>query len=209
LSARLRSFVLDQGFAQVCVEDMANLLHCSKATLYAIAPGKTPLLAGLLREFLREVAAHAEEQTADIADPAQRLTAYLSAIGAEMGRMSPACYADVASHDMIGAVYHGHVDALAGHLRQRIDQGMQAGDFRQANARFLAEAAAMITDANAQGGLPDRAGLTAAEAQSQLGDLLAATLSNTAYERAGHPRPGQGRAGAQDTANTAKIGISA
>jgi hypothetical protein len=181
----LRNFILENGFAQVCLDDLASWLQCSKATLYGIAPGKKPLVAVVLDEFLREVVAVAEESAADVADPVQRLTAYLAVLGTETGRMSAACYADVTSHDTIGDVYHGHVDTVARHLYERIDQGMRDGEFRPAHARFLAEAAAMITDANAHGALPGRAGLTNAEAQSQLGDLLAATLSNTGYQKAG------------------------
>jgi AcrR family transcriptional regulator len=184
LSDRLRDFILENGFAHVCLDELASWLQCSKATLYGIAPGKKSLVTAVLEEFLREVVAVAEERAADVADPAGRLTAYLAAIGAETGRMSAACYADVTSHDTTGDVYHGHVDTVAGRLYERIDQGMRDGEFRPAHARFLAEAAAMITDANAHGGLPGRAGLTVAEAQSQLGDLLAATLSNTDYQKA-------------------------
>lgn len=183
---RLREFLLDKGFARVCLADMASWLHCSKATLYGIAAGKKPLVAAVLGEFLSEAAVLAEQRTEHIAEPAKQLSAYLIAIGDEAGRMSPACYADVASDDVIGAIYSGHVDSLARRLHRRIDQGMRAGDFRLANARFLAEAAALITDANAQGDLPSRAGLTAADAQFQLSELMAATLSNTAYRQKGN-----------------------
>jgi AcrR family transcriptional regulator len=182
LLAGLRDFVLDNGFARVRVDDIASWLHCSKATLYRIAAGRVPLAATVLGAFLSEVAALAERRSAPIADPAERITAYLAATAAQT-RMSAACYADMTSHDLTGDLYGRHANAMAGRLREQIDEGMRAGAFRQAHAGFLAESAAMITDANCRGGLPGRAGLTAAEAQSLLTDLMVATLTNTAYQR--------------------------
>jgi AcrR family transcriptional regulator len=181
--ARLLDFVLDNGFARVCLDDIANSLECSKATLYGIAAGKKLLVAAALREFFSKVEALAAERAAHSADPAGRLAAYLTAIGPEAGRMSPVCYADVAATDMIRDIYGGHVAATARDLHELIGQGVRSGDFRPAHVHFLAEAAAMLADANAQGDLPSRAGLSAAAAQSQLSQLMAATLSNTAYQR--------------------------
>jgi hypothetical protein len=187
LLARLRDFVLDNGFARVCIDDMAGWLRCSKATLYGIGAGKIPLVTAVLGEFFSEVAALAEQRAAHIADPAARISAYLTAIGVETGRMSAACYADMASHAMTGEVYDRHTEAMARQLRGQIDEGIQVGAFRPAHAGFIAEAAALITDANSHGGLPDRAGLTAADAQAQLGNLMAATLTHTAYQRPARP----------------------
>lgn len=182
LLAQLRDFVLDNGFAQACVDDIASRLRCSKATLYGIAAGKVPLAATVLEEFFEEVAALAEQRTVHITDPAARVTAYLTDIGVETGQMSAACYADMASHDMTRDVYGRHVQAMARQLREQIDEGIRVGGFRPAHAGFLAEAAALITDANSHGGLPDRVGLPPADAQAQLSKLMAATLSNTAYQ---------------------------
>jgi hypothetical protein len=166
---------------------MASWLRCSKATLYGIAAGKVPLAAAILEEFFNEVAELAEQRTAHIADPATRITAYVTAIGIDTGQMSPACYADMTSNDVTCEIYGKHVATAARQLREQIDEGIRDGDFRPAHAGFLAESAALITDANAYGVLPDRAGLPPADAQVQLGNLLAATLSNNAYERPAPP----------------------
>ena len=57
LRDRLVDYLLRHGFGRLTVEDLARELHCSKSTLYQLAPSKSELVVLAVRQFFREVAA--------------------------------------------------------------------------------------------------------------------------------------------------------
>jgi AcrR family transcriptional regulator len=182
LLARMTDLVLAEGFTHTSTDDLASRLRCSKATLYAIESGKMPLVAAALRRFLSDAAAAGEQRISGIADPAAQVRAYLTVIGRELRRISPACYRDIMSHDLTSDVYLGQVAAMADRLREQIRHGVRDGSFRPLHAQFLAEAVTLITHAYQDGRLTGRARLSFADAQGHLTDLVVATLTNTAYQ---------------------------
>jgi AcrR family transcriptional regulator len=189
LLAQIMELVLANGFTRTRTDDLASWLGCSKATLYGIAVGKVPLVAAVLRKFLGDAVKLAEQNIVGITDPAARVRAYLTVIGMETRRISPACYRDMMDYDLTSDVYRGHAEAMAGKLREQIRDGVRVGGFRPLHPEFLAEAVNLIAHANQDGQLPSRAGLTLADAQGHLTDLVVATLTNTAYQHRSWPEP--------------------
>jgi AcrR family transcriptional regulator len=187
LLAGLRDLVLAVGFTQAGMDDLAARLQCSKSTLYAIAAGKVPLVAMTLREFFDEVHADVDKLVAELTDPVEAITTYLTVLGARLRRLSPACYTDIMAYGLTRDVYLAHSLAVAFRLREHIDQGVRTGIFRPLHTPFLTEAVNLTLDGIQEGDLLVRAGLSPAGAYLQLRDLLVATLTNTGYRRPAGP----------------------
>jgi AcrR family transcriptional regulator len=178
LLQRLQDLVLAEGFARLTVDDLAARLQCSKSTLYAISSSKEYLVTIAVRHFFRDATAHVEERVAGISDPAQRIAAYLAAVGAEMRRMSPACYEDMVSHDATSGIYAVNSAAAARRVREYIHEGIDAGRFRPLHAEFVGEAVGLLIDGIQHGQLLARTGLSSGDAFTELSDLVLAALTN-------------------------------
>ncbi len=74
-------------------------------------------------------------------------------------------------------LYRRNSDAAARRVHELIDEGVQAGDFRNLNGTFAAHVVAVAIDALQSGLLLDSTGLSAGDAFSELGDLLLDGLS--------------------------------
>src|ERR687894_1921125 len=77
---QLEELFLAEGFARFTLDDLAVRLHCSKSTLYALAESKERLALRVVKHFFRKATDAVEAQTVTEADPARRVTAYLSAV---------------------------------------------------------------------------------------------------------------------------------
>lgn len=183
LIQRLQDLVLSEGFAQLTVDDLAARLQCSKSTLYAISSSKEYLVTAVLKRFFRIAAERVEERIADIADPSERIAAYLAAVGSEMRAMSTACYADMVSHDSTREIYAINSAAAARRVREFIQEGLQAGSFRAVHAEFVGEAVSLLIEGIQHGELLERTDLSSGDAFTELGDLVLAALTNKAQGR--------------------------
>ena len=78
---------LADGFAHLTLDEIAGRLHCSKSTLYTLAPSKDELVVAAVRHFFRAAtdAVDAADRAASDAGgervTARRLAAYLGAVG--------------------------------------------------------------------------------------------------------------------------------
>ena len=175
----LVELLLSEGFARLTIDDMASRLQCSKATLYGLASSKESLVALVMRRFFRDATSAIEAGVAGVEDPAERIAAYLAGVGAEMGQMSPACYADMVSNDTTRAIYALNSAAAADRVRRFIDEGIHSGALRNVDAKFVGEAVSLLIDGIQHGELLNRTGLSSGEAFTALSDLVLAALTNT------------------------------
>jgi len=178
LLGRIQDLVLAEGFARLTVDDLAARLQCSKSTLYAISSSKEYLVTMAIRHFFRDATAHIEDRIAGIADPAERIAAYLAGVGTEMRRLSQACYDDMVAHDSTRDVYAVNSAAAARRVRGFIRDGISGGRFRTVHAEFVGEAVGLLIDGIQHGELLNRTGLSSGDAFTQLSDLVLAALTN-------------------------------
>ncbi len=171
--------VLDEGFTAVTMDDVAQRLGCSKATLYSVAGSKEQLVQTITRRFFSEAAAEIEATIAVETDPRQRIRTYLAGVGAAMRRHSPAFYDDMVSYAPTARIYRRNSDAAAHRVHELIDEGVRAGAFRDLNGTFAAHVVAVAIDALQSGALLASTGLSAGDAFSELGDLLLDGLRST------------------------------
>jgi AcrR family transcriptional regulator len=178
LLSRIQDLVLAEGFSRLTVDDLATRLQCSKSTLYAISSSKEYLVTTAIKHFFRDATAHIEERVAGIADPAERIAAYLAGVGTEMRRLSQACYDDMVTHDSTRDIYAINSMAAARRVRGYIGDGIDAGRFRTVHAEFVGEAVGLLIDGIQHGELLNRTGLSSGDAYTQLSDLVLAALTN-------------------------------
>lgn len=178
LLQRIQDLVLAEGFARLTVDDLAARLQCSKSTLYAISSSKEHLVTTAIRHFFRDAAATIEERVAGVADPAERIAAYLAGVGAEMRRLSPDCYDDMVAHDSTRGIYAVNSAAAARRVRELIGDGIRTGRFRPVHAEFVGEAVGLLIDGIQHGELLARTGLSSGDAFTELSDLVLSALTN-------------------------------
>jgi AcrR family transcriptional regulator len=172
LQRRAEGIILTEGFTSVTMEEMAQRLGCSKATLYSLAPTKEQLVLTVTRSFFKNAAAEIEGAVAAEPDHRQRIRTYLDGVGTAMRRQSHAFYDDMVSYEPTAQIYRKNSAAAAARVRELIDDGARVGAFRQLNGAFAAQVVAVAIDAVHSGALLEGTELSAGDAFSQLGDLL-------------------------------------
>lgn len=170
------AIILAEGFTTVTMDQLAQRLECSKATLYSLASTKEQLVLAVTRAFFRDATAQIEQAVQAEPDPRQRIRVYLAGVGTAMRRHSNASYDDMVGYEPTAQIYRKN-SAAAHRVHQLIEEGVQAGVFRALNGHFAAQVVAVTIDAVQSGALLESTGLTAADAFSELGDLLLDGLS--------------------------------
>ncbi|NLU74000.1 TetR/AcrR family transcriptional regulator [Streptomyces sp. HNM0575] len=179
LLGRLEGLILAEGFADLTVDELATRLQCSKSTLYGVASGKERLVTAVFKRFFRNAADGIEERVATISDPADRIAAYLAAVGEAMGKMSRTCHMDMVANDATFEIWALNAHASAQRVREFIREGVDSGRFRGIHAEFVGESVSLLVDGIQQGELLTRTGLTSGEAYTELSELVLSALTNT------------------------------
>lgn len=168
----VEEIVLADGFAALTVNDLAQRLRCSKATLYSVAATKEQLVLAATKRFFAESAERVEHAAAGEPDPRLRIGAYLGGIAGAMRRASREFYDDMVTYGPTAEVYRRNTERAAQRVRELVEEGVAVGAFRATDGAFAAQVVALAIDAVQSGVLLERTGLTAAEAFAELADLL-------------------------------------
>ncbi|SFA53871.1 transcriptional regulator, TetR family [Rhodococcoides kroppenstedtii] len=115
---------LADGFAHFTLDEIAGRLHCSKSTLYTLAPSKDELVVAAVRHFFRAAtdAVDAADRAASDAGgervTARRLAAYLGAVGEALAPASESFVSDLAAFEPTRSVYERNTAAAADRVRR-------------------------------------------------------------------------------------------
>ncbi len=172
----LVTLVLAQGFSRLTLDDVAAALGCSKRTLYALARSKEQLATLAVRHFFRTATEQVEAAITRTRSPARRVTRYLEAVAAALRPSSPAFRADVARFAPAREIYETNTQAAAQRVRELIDEGTAAGDFRTVPGDFVAEVITATMRRITSGEVERATGLTDAEAYTELAKLVLAAV---------------------------------
>jgi AcrR family transcriptional regulator len=172
LLVQASDIVLAEGFTSITMDQLAQRLGCSKATLYSVAGTKDQLVQTITRRFFSTAAEEIEQAVAVESEPAQRIRTYLAGVGNAMRRHSPAFYDDMVSYEPTARIYRRNSETAARRVHEMIDDGVRAGAFRNVNGPFAAQVVAVTIDAVQSGDLLRTTGLSAGDAFAELGDLL-------------------------------------
>lgn len=172
LQAELVALFLAEGFRPFTLGDLATRLRCSKTTLYALGESKEQLVANAVKRFFRTATSNVERRTAEAADPAGRVEAYLTAVADELRAASPAFVADLAAHPAARAAYERNTEIAARRVRALIADGVDEGAFRSVHVAFVADTVAATMRRIQTGEVLRATGLRDAEAYEELARLV-------------------------------------
>lgn len=168
----IEEIFLAEGFMSVTVAELTERLHCSKATLYSVAPTKDQLVIAATKKFFGSSAEAIEAAVAAEKDPRSQITTYLGGVAEAMRRNSRAFYADMISFGPTAEIYGRNTARAAQRVRELIDGGIASGVFRQTDGVFASQLVALAIEGVQSGVLLDRTGMSAADAFHELSNLL-------------------------------------
>lgn len=175
---RLVALFVDEGFADLTMDDMARRLQCSKSTLYQLAGSRQELVVAGVRRYFEAAVPVVEARIAGADDPGARVAAYLSAVADHLRPLSRAFVADLAAFAPADRIYRANTAAAADRIRELISEGIAAGDFRDVHAGFVAEMVAATMFEIQRGEMFARLELTDAEAYAELAAFVVAALDS-------------------------------
>lgn len=168
----LEELLLAEGFAHFTLDDLAARLHCSKRTLYALAGSKEQLVRAAVVHFFRGATERVEAALAAQGDPRRRVGTYLGAVATELAPASPRFVDDVAAFPPAAEVYARNTRAAARRVQQLVDEGVEAGVFRDMHTGFVADVVTSVMVRIQQRQVAAATGLDDAEAYARLAELL-------------------------------------
>jgi AcrR family transcriptional regulator len=172
LLAELEWLFLAEGFIGFTLDDLAAKTHCSKSTLYALAPSKEQLAVRVVARFFKGAAEMLEERIAGLTDAREIVGEYLAGISEYLDRASAAFMRDINDFAPARAAYELNSRAAAARIRAFINQGVADGVFREVHATLIAEMAGLLVEGIQTGVVGARAGVSDAEAFTALSELL-------------------------------------
>jgi AcrR family transcriptional regulator len=168
----LLALFLAEGFGDFTLAQLAARLHCSKTTLYGLGRSKEQVTANALKRFFRDATAAVEARTAAVADPADRIAAYLRAVADRLRPASAAFMADLAEQPVGREIYERNTAIAAARVAELIDEGVRAGRLRAVHAAFVADVVAATMQRIQTGRVRAATGLDDAAAYDELAALV-------------------------------------
>ena len=172
LLRELTVMILDEGFLDVSMADVARRLKCSKASLYGIAASKEQLLLTVVRAFFRDATERVEASLAAATGPMDRIGVYLGAISVELAPASPQFFADVDAFAPAREVYRDNTRAAARRVQELV-----AAAAPDADATFVGAVAGQVMESIHRGDMRATTGLDDSAAYRSLAELIVAGLS--------------------------------
>ncbi|UXA19041.1 TetR/AcrR family transcriptional regulator [Mycobacterium sp. SMC-4] len=163
---------LAEGFAHLTLDDIAARLRCSKSTLYTLAASKEQLVQAATVHFFRAAADEVEGRVAEVDGARDRITAYLTAVGAALDRASDQFMIDLDAFAPARQTYEHNTGIAARRVQELIAEGVAAGDFRDVHAAFAADLAATAMVRIQQRVVQQNTGLDDAAAYRELAAIL-------------------------------------
>jgi AcrR family transcriptional regulator len=173
----LVALMLTDGFAHLTLDEIAARLHCSKSTLYTLAPSKEQLVQAATVHFFRTCTETVEAQVSTASGARERIATYLAAVGAALDPASDRFMADLDAFAPARAVYEKNTRIAARRVRDLISDGVATGEFRDVHAAFAADLVATMMVRIQSRAVRRETGLDDAAAYRELAALLTAGLT--------------------------------
>jgi AcrR family transcriptional regulator len=174
---RLVDLMAAEGFAAFTLDDLAERLHCSKTTLYALASSKQELVVEVVKQYFRSAVPAVEARVAEASDPSERVAAYLAAVADHLRPLSRQFIADLSTFAPAARVYRRNTAAAADRIRSLIAEGIEAGAFRKVHAAVVGEVVAATMFEIQRGEVAERLEMTDSEAYAELASLVIHALT--------------------------------
>ena len=162
---------LRDGFSDLNLADLAGRLHCSKSTLYAVAPSKEQLVTAVVRRFFRRAADRVEASLDAVGTPSERLFTYLTAISEELAPASSEFFADLDAFAPAREIYSANTKIAAQRVQDLVADAMSV-EGGGPNAAFVGAVAGHVMEAIHRGEIEAETGLDDSAAYRQLAELI-------------------------------------
>lgn len=173
----LQSIILAEGFSKLRIGPLATRLHCSRTTLYRLAPTKSGLVL-LVLDRLSD--ASYRDATAAASAPglsaAEQFAAHVAVAAQYYGSGSPAFWRDVNTWPPAHELLDAKIERGVSRMREYIEEGIASGELRPLNAEFTARIIASGARIANDPEVLRRSGLTPDAAVRQLGDMIVGAL---------------------------------
>jgi AcrR family transcriptional regulator len=134
----LEETFLERGL-DVTVGELADRAHCSRRTLYEIAPSKERLFVIALDRMLQRIGRQARDAAARQSSHASALREYMAAAQPQLRQVTPRFAQALESHRAARRVYERHSALARARLTQIVDAGVAAGEFAPHDPSLVAE----------------------------------------------------------------------
>lgn len=135
----LQDVMLKEGFAHLTIGDLADRLHCSRRTLYELAPSKQEIVLLTLRRFFKQVQEAGYAAASVEEDAGRQIFQYMHVGVAAAMRMSPVIVADIDRWPPANRSWQEHIMLRVKGLREIVQRGIDAGLFRGVHVHLVAE----------------------------------------------------------------------
>jgi AcrR family transcriptional regulator len=137
---------LRDGLRPVRISGLTEEAHCSRSTLYDLAPSKEELFLLVLDRLIRRLRLRNHAVMATTADPVERLRAALAESATGLARISPVFMEAVRDYPPARLLLDQHMREAHANLRTLIDDAITAGAFRPVDAAVATEALQAVID---------------------------------------------------------------
>ncbi len=129
-----------EGFLHLSTDDLAQLLHCSKRTLYAIAPGRERFFEAVIARRISRQERELIAQVEQAPDVQAAITACIETMVRNLENMSPVYLRDYMRFPPSARAVKRFQKQITDAMVRAIERGERENIFRKIEARVAAEA---------------------------------------------------------------------
>ncbi len=165
-----------EGFAHFTLDELAARLHCSKASLYRLAPSKEQLVLAVLEWRFQKFEERVEAKIAQCPSARERLIALLDVMREANDKASRALLDDIMTTKWTRDIWQEHGTLHSQRLARVMAEGVKSGEFHCVSPDFVGFAAAYLLGSIRYGIAARSSGLDDDEAYAALCELVFAGL---------------------------------
>jgi AcrR family transcriptional regulator len=169
---QLEEIFLMEGFRHLTIADLVERLHCSRRTLYSLAPSREELVLAVLGRMMNHMGVEARARADACDDPGLAIAAYLDTGVRVWRRSSREFHEDLESYLPTKHLYDRHLQIALEVLGNLVERGIRQGTFRPLHPRLVAEILDAAVDRIRQPEVLRRAGVSRGEAIAELSHLF-------------------------------------
>jgi AcrR family transcriptional regulator len=168
----LQALFLEEGYRHLTIGDLVDRLHCSRRTLYSLAPSKEELVLVVISRLLNKMGIEARATALAFDDPGDAIAAYLHTAITTFEPATAAFTEDLESYLPTKHLYDHHLLIALRVLRELIENGIDAGIFHPFHPALIAEILDACVERIRRPAVLERAGVSSSEAIAEFSEFI-------------------------------------
>jgi AcrR family transcriptional regulator len=190
---RLQDLFLAEGFRHLTIADLVDRLHCSRRTLYNLAPSREELILIVVDRLMNNMGLEANIKAAACDHPGEAIEAYLGTGVTTLRQAQSAFIEDLEAYGPTRHLYDRHLHVAITVIGKLIDDGISRGAFRPFHAPLIAEILDAAVERIRRPEVLARAGVSMSQATNELSQLIRHGLALVPADGAEAPAAGTKR----------------